>query len=195
MIGMLKFVAFGAVAFGHVSSLQEPAHPAASSGQPVVTAMLNLYAHKTGPYRVCARPRLSAPLDATRRQFGTSTERSWTDWEDTRGHSLSREDRRKIDRGLRAALKPMTPQSHFQIMRVPKPLILSTANVYAHGRCDVDGGDVWWLALSRPVVVGNLAFSEAFTIVHGTNPPPTLIVLERRKNGWNEVAERQLWIR
>jgi len=161
-------------------------------GQPVVTAVLKSYAGDTGRDRVCVVPKLGPPLETTLRQFGKSAQRAWGDWQDARDQPITRAARYRLAKSLRAALKTHSKGADAWIAEVPRPLILSNAAPYDRGRCNLANGDVWWLGLSRPVLVSNVAFVEAFTLVHGTNPPLELIALQRQRRCWRIVAERFL---
>ena len=162
----------------------------------IVTTVLQHYAREAtlSTERVCVMPTLRPTLETAR----TSRRAYWTDWSTLDEKRFRLRIVRSLDRALEKAVRTKFSRAkHARIVVAPTPLILSSKDAPKSGSCSIDDnvGIVEQIALSRPMVSGNYAFVEVFSMVHGTNPPPQLVALTMKNGQWKmaSMARRDLW--
>ena len=167
------------------------AHAGRSQSDQVIAAVLGKFAHDTvAGERVCVMPTLRSGIDSPH----TTKRPSWGAWLTLDDRSVPRKTALALDRALATARVTKEPKSA-RIGRTPNPLILAAEDGPTHGPCSINDheGEVWQLALSLPRISGNFAFVEASSVVHGTNPPPQLLVIEFKAGRWVPLYEASRW--
>ena len=162
-----------------------------SDSDQIIAAVLSKFAHDSvGHDRVCIMPTLRPGIDA----LHVTKRPNWGSWLTLDDKSVPPTTARALDRAL-ATARASKQRRNARITRAPRPLVLAAGDEPVHGPCSINDheGEVWQLALSRPRISGNFAFVEAFSIVHGTNPPPELLALELKGGKWTPVYEAGRW--